>query len=133
MSTRWRLTGDTADAAHGCARKLPIPTTNVRRLMRPSLMAPSWGGRSGLLGVEFVGWFKIGCSLEFHDHFYLDRRVAWKPRHTNGGSRMFAGFTEYFHHEIGKSVDDERLVAETFGRVDHAKHLDHALDAIEAA
>jgi hypothetical protein len=48
-------------------------------------------------------------------------------------ARMFAGFTEYFHHEIRKPVDDERLVAETFGRVDHAKHLDHALDAIEAA
>src|SRR5260221_5496826 len=56
-----------------------------------------------------------------------------EPRHTNGGARMFAGLTEHFHHEIGKSVDHERLVAETFGRVNHAKHLDHALDPIEAA
>src|SRR5712672_838157 len=46
---------------------------------------------------------------------------------------MFAGLTEHFHHEIRKSVDHERLVSETFGRVDHAKHLDHALDPIEAA
>ena len=44
---------------------------------------------------------------------------------------MFSGFTEHFHHEIGKSVHHKRLVAETFGRVDHAKHLDHALDPIE--
>jgi len=44
---------------------------------------------------------------------------------------MFAGLTEHFHHEIRKSVDHERLVSETFGRVDHAKHLDHALDPIE--
>jgi hypothetical protein len=56
---------------------------------------------------------------------------AGKPRHTNGGPRMFAGLTEHFHHEIRKSVDHERLVSETFGRVDHAKHLDHALDPIE--
>jgi len=29
---------------------------------------------------------------------------------------MSSGFTEYFHHEIGKSVHHKRLVAETFGR-----------------
>jgi hypothetical protein len=44
---------------------------------------------------------------------------------------MFAGLAEHFHHEIGKSVDHKRLVAETFGRVDHAKHLDHARLLIE--
>src|SRR5215470_7808218 len=46
---------------------------------------------------------------------------------------MSSGLTEHFHHEIGKSVHHKRLVAETFGRVDHAEHLHHALNPIEAA
>src|SRR5882672_6942511 len=46
---------------------------------------------------------------------------------------MSSGFTEYFHHEIGKSIHHKRLVAKTFGRVDHAEHLHNALNTIEAA
>src|SRR5215467_11187694 len=76
---------------------------------------------------------RSGCSLEFHDHFHLDRRVARQASHTNGGARMSSGFTEHFHHEIGKSIHYKRLVAETFGGIDHAEHFDHTLDPIEAA
>ena len=46
---------------------------------------------------------------------------------------MSSGFTEHFHHEIGKSIHHKRLVAETFGGIDHAEHFDHTLDPIEAA
>src|SRR5262252_3537846 len=51
---------------------------------------------------------RSGCPLEFHDHFHLDRRVARKASHTNGGARMSSGFTEHFHHEIGKSIHHKR-------------------------
>jgi hypothetical protein len=36
------------------------------------------------------------------------------------------------HHQIGKSVDYLRLVAKTFGRVDHPKDFDHSFHSIQA-
>jgi len=37
-----------------------------------------------------------GRSLEFHNHLHLDRRVAGKARHANGGARVLASLAEHF-------------------------------------
>src|SRR5213593_1023215 len=46
---------------------------------------------------------------------------------------MPAVLAEDLDHEIGESVDHLGLIAEAFGGVHHAQHLDDALDLVEAA
>src|SRR5579863_3244633 len=69
----------------------------------------------------------------FNYHLNLDSIIERKARHPHSGPRVFAvRLAEDLHHQIGKSVDYLRLVAKTFGRVDHPKDFDHALHAIQA-
>jgi hypothetical protein len=44
-----------------------------------------------------------------------------------------AVLAEHLDHQIRKAVDDLGLIPEAFGRIDHAQHLDDALDLVEAA
>ena len=51
----------------------------------------------------------------------------------DGASGVLAGLAEHLGQDLGGSIDDFRLAAEIAGRGDETRHLDRALDLIEAA
>src|SRR5213593_4861298 len=74
------------------------------------------------------------CSLYLEDHLDLDRNVHRQPAHAHRRARVLAdGLAEDLDHQVGEAVDDLGLIAEPLGRIDHAEHLDHAADLVEAA
>ena len=47
---------------------------------------------------------------------------------------MFADLpSKDFHHQIGKTINDARLVSKAFRRIDHAKDFDNTFHLIKAA
>src|SRR5438094_9814451 len=72
-------------------------------------------------------------SLHLEDDLDLDGNVDGQPGHADGRAGVLADrLAEHFHHQVGEAVDHLRLLAEAVGRVDHAEHLHHALDLVEA-
>src|SRR5215475_12174856 len=71
--------------------------------------------------------------LHLEDHLDLDGDAARQFGHPHRRARVPALLAEDLDHEIGEAVDDLGLLAEALGRVDHAQHLDDALDLVEAA
>src|SRR5262249_29576841 len=71
--------------------------------------------------------------LHLEDHLDLDGDAAGQLGHPHRRARVATLLAEDLDHEIGEAVDDLGLLAEALGRVDHAQHLDDALDLVEAA
>src|SRR5215831_8683661 len=71
--------------------------------------------------------------LHLEDHLDLDGYAAGQLGHPHRRARVATLLAEDLDHEIGEAVDDLGLLAEALGRVDHAQHLDDALDLVEAA
>src|SRR5262250_2241928 len=71
--------------------------------------------------------------LHLEDHFDLDGDAAGQFGHPHRRARVPTLLAEDLDHEIGEAVDDLGLLAEALGRVDHAQHLDDALDLVETA
>jgi hypothetical protein len=51
----------------------------------------------------------------------------------SGAGVLAESLRRHLDHQVGKSVHHLGLIAEIFGGIDHAEHLDDALDAIERA
>src|SRR5262245_55985459 len=71
--------------------------------------------------------------LHLEDHLDLDGDAAGQLGHPHRRARVATLLAEDLDHEIGEAVDDLGLLAEALSRVDHAEHLDDALDLVETA
>jgi len=71
--------------------------------------------------------------LDFENDIHFYRSIGRERRHAYSRAGMLTnGLAEHLDHQVGKSVDNLRLIAEVVGGIDHADNFDYALHAIQA-